>query len=286
MQWKKQLQQILDYVENHLQRSEEPLDPDEIANIAGCSYNFFLKVFSYITGVSFSDYIRNRRLTLAGFDLKNTNIKVAEVSYKYCYDSPTSFTKAFQLFHGVTPREAKSGNQQLQVYPKMQVTSKQEYSWNIVSKPPMRLVGKKIQVPIQDDRMIEKIVEYWNQCFKDGTYLQLIKLDKEEVKGLFGLYTNYNFLQSVADYIIAVRSNEFIDDLDVIDIPATSWAIFECYGAEPKATQNCWKFIEDEWLINYPMKKIDCPELEWFSDGNSFSDDFHSQVWVPIDREE
>lgn len=107
MEWNEKLKKIIDYVEDHLQRREEPIDENVVAEIAGCSFGFFQKVFSYMNGISFSEYIRSRKLTLAGYDLKSTDLKVVDISYKYGYASPTSFTKAFQQFHGVTPKEAR-----------------------------------------------------------------------------------------------------------------------------------------------------------------------------------
>ena len=89
MEWNEKLQIIIDYVEHHLQRKEEPVDVQEIAKIAGCSYGFFQKVFSYMNGISFAEYVRSRKMTLAGYDLKSTEMKVVDISYKYGYDSPT-----------------------------------------------------------------------------------------------------------------------------------------------------------------------------------------------------
>lgn len=73
MEWNEKLQLIIDYVENHLQRRQEPIEPQEISRIAKCSFGFFQKVFSYMNGISFSEYVRSRKLTLAGYDLKSTN---------------------------------------------------------------------------------------------------------------------------------------------------------------------------------------------------------------------
>ena len=128
MEWDEKLQSIIDYVEYHLQRKEEPVDNDQIAKMAGCSFDFFQKVFSYMNGISFAGYIRSRKLTLAGYDLKSTDLRIVDISYKYGYDSPTSFTKAFQQFHGVSPKEARERNIRLAVMPKMQIMSKQKYS--------------------------------------------------------------------------------------------------------------------------------------------------------------
>lgn len=123
MEWNEKLQIIIEYVENHLQRKEESIDREEISKIAECSFGFFQKVFSYMNGISFAEYIRSRKLTLAGYDLKSTDLKAIDVSYKYGYNSPTSFTQAFQLFHGVSPREARNRNVVLKVVPKMHMTA-------------------------------------------------------------------------------------------------------------------------------------------------------------------
>ncbi len=108
MEWNQKLQNIIDYVENHLQCKETPIDNEEISKMAGCSFDFFQKVFFYMNSISFSEYVRSRKLTLAGYDLKSTDMKVVDISYKYGYNSPTSFTKAFQQFHGYFSKISKS----------------------------------------------------------------------------------------------------------------------------------------------------------------------------------
>lgn len=141
MEWKEKLQRIIDLTENHLQREESPVDRNEIAKIAECSYGFFQKVFSYMNGIGFAEYIRERKLTLAGYELKSTDKKVIDISYQYGYDSPTSFTKAFWQFHGVTPKEARDPGVVLRVTPKMQILGDAGYSWRLVQKEGVRLVG-------------------------------------------------------------------------------------------------------------------------------------------------
>ena len=121
MEWNERLQLIIDYAEDHLQRKQGPMDQQEVSELAGCSFDSFQKVFFYMNGISFSAYIRSRKLTLAGHDLKSTDKRVIDISYQYGYDSPTSFTKEFRKFHGMTPKEARSGDRQLRVVPKMQV---------------------------------------------------------------------------------------------------------------------------------------------------------------------
>lgn len=83
---------------------------DEVAKIDCCSMHQFGRVFSYVVGISLSEYIRCRRLTLSAFDLQSSNAKIIDVAMKYGYNSPDVFTRAFFGMHGVTPKVARFGS--------------------------------------------------------------------------------------------------------------------------------------------------------------------------------
>lgn len=287
MEWNQKLQSIIDYVENHLQREEMPIDNKEISKLAGCSFDFFQKVFSYMNGISFSEYVRSRKLTLAGYDLKSTDMKIIDISYKYGYNSPTSFTKAFQQFHGVPPKEARENDIQLCVMPKMQIAQNQQYAWKLERKEAFRLIGKSTKISCINNEHYQKIPEFWSSCQKDGTYSTLVSLDTGNPKGLFGLFGSYDANTQEIDYAIMVYSNKnlpfgFVE----MDIPEATWAIFDCVGTVPEAVQKGWNYLNEEWLVKYPFKHAPCPELEWYSDANTYSKDYLSQIWIPILEEE
>lgn len=191
MEWNEKLQRIIDYVEDHLQRREEPIDENVVSDIAGCSFGFFQKVFSYMNGISFSEYIRSRKLTLAGYDLKSTDLKVVDISYKYGYASPTSFTKAFQQFHGITPKEARDGRSELKIAPKMQISNRQQYSWHIDQKESFRLIGKSKTFSCKNGEHYLQIPKFWSECHARGDTAKLISLDRGNPKGIFGLFTDF-----------------------------------------------------------------------------------------------
>lgn len=286
MEWNEKLQIIIDYIENHLQRREEPVDYDEIAKIAGCSFGFFQKVFSYMNGISLAEYIRSRKMTLAGYDLRSTDLNVIDISYKYGYDSPTSFAKAFRLFHGVSPKEARDPGVVLRVAPKMQIAGQQEYSWNIEQKAGFRLVGTSISVSCQDNMHFRKIPEFWSECQRDGTFSRLVSIDTAVPKGLFGLFGAYDEQANEITYsIMAVSDQELPQGFHEMYIPDATWAIFNCIGAVPGAIQKGWQFLNEEWLVKYPFRHAPCPEIEWYSDGNAYSADYLSQIWIPIKEE-
>lgn len=283
MNWNEKLQKIIDYIEEHLQRTEEPIDTNEITKIAECSYSFFQKVFSYMNGISFAEYIRFRKLTLAGYDLKSTDIKVVDLSYKYGYDSPTSFTKAFRQFHGISPANARNTDVKLQVYPKMQITTEQKYSWRIEAKEPIRLIGKTIKVSCKNGLHYKKIPEYWSECQRNGTFARLVSMDTGMPKGLFGLFGNYDNISDGIEYSVMVISDAKLPEgFHEISVPASTWAVFDCRGGVPQAIQNGWKYLKEEWLVQYPFQHAPCPELEWYSNGNTYDANYLSQIWIPI----
>lgn len=287
MEWNEKLQMIIDYTENHLQRTEEAIDSEEISKIAECSFGFFQKVFSYMNGISFSEYIRARKLTLAGYDLKSTDLKVIDISYKYGYDSPTSFTKAFQLFHGVSPREARDQNVTLKVVPKMQIEKRHKYSWRLEQKDGFRLVGKRITVSCENHLHFRKIPEFWNECQRNGIFAKLVSMDSAAAKGLFGLFGAYDGEKNEIAYSIMVISHqETPRGFTEINIPDATWAVFDCRGPVPWAIQKGWQYLNEEWLVKYPFQHAQCPEIEWYSDGNTYDSDYLSQIWIPIIEED
>ena len=287
MEWNKKLQIIIDYVENHLQQKEEAIDSEEISKIAECSFGFFQKVFSYMNGMSFAEYVRSRKLTLAGYDLKSTNLKVIDISYKYGYTSPTSFTKAFELFHGVSPREARNQKAVLKVVPKMQIFERPEYSWKLEQKDGFRLVGKRIRVSCENNLHFQKIPEFWNECQRNGIFAKLISIDVAAPKGIFGLFGAYDAQFKEIEYSIMARSEQALPQgFTEINIPPATWAIFNCIGAVPQAIQNGWHYLHEEWLAKYPFQHAQCPEIEWYSDGNVYDSGYLSQIWIPIIEED
>ncbi|QNM06674.1 AraC family transcriptional regulator [Qiania dongpingensis] len=287
MEWNEKLQMIVDYVEHYLQRKEESVDKEEIARIAGCSFDFFQKVFSYMNGISFAEYVRFRKLTLAGYDLKSTNMKIIDLSYKYGYDSPTSFTKAFQQFHGITPKEARAISAELRVHPKLRISVKQKYSWRIEQKPELRLVGKRIRLSGDDEENGRRILKFWSECQREGTFSDLIAIDTGTPKGIFGLFGGAGREKGAAVYSIMVNTVHAVPEgFAETVLPQNTWAVFDCRGAVPQAVRNGWKYLEEEWISQYPFKHADCPELEWYSDGVSYCEDYISQIWIPIVEED
>lgn len=118
MDWLTGIQNAINYIEENL---TEKIDYDEAAKQASCSSFYFQRIFSILCGITLGDYIRNRRLTLAGNELSATDNKVIDIALKYGYESPESFTRAFSKFHGVTPSDAKKDGSKLKSFSPLSV---------------------------------------------------------------------------------------------------------------------------------------------------------------------
>lgn len=116
MDWLNRMNMAIDYIESNL---ADRISYDKAAQIACCSTYHFQRMFSSITDVPLSEYIRRRRLTLAAFDLQTSDIKVIDVAFKYGYESPEAFSRAFKKLHGVMPTSARDIGISLKAFPKM-----------------------------------------------------------------------------------------------------------------------------------------------------------------------
>lgn len=92
------------------------IDYNEISRIVMSPVALFQRIFIFVAGISISDYVRKRRLTIAGNELKNSDVSVLDIAIKYGFQSHSAFTRAFKEQHGITPSQAKQQTTKLNDY--------------------------------------------------------------------------------------------------------------------------------------------------------------------------
>ncbi|OEH94238.1 AraC family transcriptional regulator [Bacillus solimangrovi] len=285
MSWITSLQKAIDYIEEHLL---DELDIATISKQANSSMYHFQRTFSLLTDIPVGEYIRRRRLTLAAKELASTNSKVIDVAYKYGYDSPESFTKAFRKQHGITPRQARNHSGRLKSYNRLviQVTLKgaEPMQYKIVEKDSFQVTGRKESFSVENDENYIGIPKMWDRMNTDGTVEKLVNINTGQLKGLLGVCVDSSNEQSKQiDYWIAVaHSGDKHDDFDILNVPASKWAVFEAHGPMPHAIQDVWKKIMSEWFPSSGYEHAGTPELEVYPEGDITSSDYYSEVWIPI----
>ena len=118
MEWTEAISNAIRYIEDHI---TDEITAEGIAKNLNISSFYFQKGFSLLCGYTIMEYIRNRRLALAGNEISGGNVKVIDIALKYGYDSPDSFTKAFTRFHGVTPSMVQKNNTMLKSFAPLKI---------------------------------------------------------------------------------------------------------------------------------------------------------------------
>lgn len=208
MEWLKNLSNAIEYIESHL---DTEISYEEAARIACCSTYYFQRLFSYVAGISLSEYIRKRRMSQAAFELQRTDKKVLDVAFEYGYTSPTAFNRAFQSVHGITPAAAKNQGITLNAYPPIRfsvsVTGGSAMSYHIVNKPIMRFVG--IRTPmIEDMEENQRIVpEFWEHTLSNNQFMQLCQMGDELPNKILGISV-YQDPENIFYYIASATKQE------------------------------------------------------------------------------
>ena len=186
------MNKALIYIEEHL---TEDIDYNEISKIAFCSEYHFKRMFSYLSGISLSEYIRRRRLTLAALDLKNRNLRIIDVAIKYGYNSADSFSRAFQSMHGILPSEARSENTKIKAFPRMtfqlSIQGGCAMNYRIVEKEPFNLIGFMMRVPIIFEGVNPEIAAM-TKLLTPEVIKQLKALSNLEPKGIISASANFS----------------------------------------------------------------------------------------------
>lgn len=276
MEWIKSLNQAIDYMEENI---TEEITCEDVAEHIYLSSFHFQRTFSLLTGFSVGEYIRNRRLSLAGHELLTSNVKVIDVALKYGYETPESFCKAFSRFHGVTPNEAKKPGTILKSFNrlilKIILEGGHSMDYKIVKKDAFQVVVKT-KLFTQETSATD-VPKFWGEYYKDG-------LD-EKVCSMMGICAQAKGNGVEWKYGIGCEKKyvkEIPEDFEIFEIPAHTWAIFTCIGAMPHAIQNMWKRVYGEWLPASNYELVPDYDIEFYTDGDSSKEDYVSEIWIPV----
>lgn len=286
MDWLGQLNDALRHIEDHL---EEEIDLEQAAKIACCSVFHFQRMFSYMAGVPLAEYIRRRRMTKAAFDLQNTGDRVIDIALKYGYDSPTAFNRAFQGIHGVPPSAARQEGARLKAYHpisfKITIRGEAEMNYRMEHHDAFRIVGPKLTCPWTPEKQegFTLVPKFWGEHQQKGTIPVLCAIMNGRPVGVLGVSVGDWQTAGSFEYYIAVSSDQTVPEgMDEYEVPACTWAIFECKGPMPGSIQAMQQRIMTEWLPNSGYQYADAPDIEQYTEGDQSSEDYVCYIWLPV----
>ena len=281
MDWTIRMNRALDYIEDNL---DKEIDFNYSAKRAFCSLNSLTSMFKIVTGIPLNEYIRRRRLSLAALELQNSNEKIIDISMKYGYSSPTAFNRAFQIQHKVSPQYARSRGISITTYPRIafqiKIKGDVEMKCRIETKPAFSVVGikKNFRNDMEGDHHIPN---FWRETPQE-TYDKILSLANAEPKGLLGICANFSGHEF--DYFIAASTTkEDLQDLEKLEVPATTWVIFEQEGTIPDLIGRFWS----EWLPSsgYRRANENYPDIEVYPDEDFLKDNSKYELCFPVEKE-
>ncbi|KWU59558.1 AraC family transcriptional regulator [Priestia megaterium] len=285
----KNMNRALHYIEENLTND---INFREVVKLALCSEYHFKRMFSFLAGITLSEYIRRRRLTLAAFELKDKNVRVIDIAIKYRYNSPDSFTRAFQNLHGISPSEAKKDGCSLKAYPPMtfqlSIKGGDEMNYRIEEKEAFRIVGIKERVPIIFHGVNPKIAAMW-ESLQGETIDTLKKLSNVKPLGLLSASVNFSEGRmeekgELDHYIGVATTKNYPRNLIKLEVPALTWVVFEAVGPFPDTLQDVWGRIYSEWFPSSNYEQVKGPEILWNEHKDVTSPTFKSEIWIPVSK--
>lgn len=290
MDWIAGIQKAIDYIEAHL---TEQIDYESAAKEAYSSSFHFQRVFGILCGYTLGDYIRMRRLSLAAEELLQTDDKIIDIALKYGYDSPESFSRAFTRFHGITPTEARHGGNiksfsRLSV--KLILNGGNLMNYRIEKRSAFNVICKKKHVnKPQGDTATADISAFWEQCSADGTMEVLSKYAKfDNLHGILGICFSGEMANSGFPYGIGAEYNgKPVTDsgFDIIEIPAYTYAVFQCKGKMPDAFKNTYKKICSEFFPQSSTYEYgNGIELEVYPSADVQNPHYTCEIWIAVNE--
>ncbi|MFF3624736.1 GyrI-like domain-containing protein [Streptomyces sp. NPDC002467] len=283
------LNQALDHLETCL---EQEVDVAEVARIAAVSEYHFRRLFSALAGMPLPVYVRRRRMTLAGADVLAGTPTLLDVATRYGYGSGEAFARAFRSVHGIGPGEARRTGAVLTAQPRMSfrvvVEGSTAMRYRIVERESFRFLGRKARVPLAhegvnaaaaahveglDERAIVRMKELSSGPEPEGILSAAVYLTDSREEG------------AEADYWVGVATGPetAAGELDVLDVPAGTWAVFDNHGPYPAALQELWRDVFTQWFPSNPYTSRPGPEL-LRTRPVEVGAETDSQLWIPVER--
>ncbi len=289
MEWLKRFSQAIDYIEQNL---DSEISYEEAASIACCSMSYFQRMFSYVVGLPLSEYIRQRRMTQAAFDLQNGKEKVQDIGAKYGYISPASFHRAFQAVHGVPPSAARLSGTELNSYPRLHlsvsISGTNGLRYRMEKKDAMRFVGVTLPLPDNISQYESHYGKFWKESSTNGTLREIIELNGDMDSTVCGVISDIDPCNPL--YYLAVQTDKPKPyNMSEIVIPAAQWVMFTYFGKQLLTYEEANKRFFTEWLPFTDYEVAQTAEMKVYPAREVHTQPFEycskCEFWIAVKKE-
>jgi len=256
----------------------------------------FSRIFSFLTRIPVSEYIRRRRLSQAVFDLQSSSENIIDIALKYCYESPTAFTRALKELHHVTPSDARKGNVSVKLYPPitfaLTIQEGSALNFRIEKLESFQIIGLSgyetaecnsgdSLTPLWREFMDHYNPQFWNGGGENSYYTApfwqvaayAYQSEGGKTKTIIG-----------AELCDKESKGNTINGITIETIPATTWAVFSiCSATGIDHVPEAYTRILTEWFPASGYARNEAvPNLEVFPPGDVNSHEYTWEIWMPI----
>lgn len=270
----------------------EELDVKAVARAHGTTEYHLRRMFSALAGMPVSEYVRRRRMTLAGAELVGGARSLLDVAVRHGYGSVEAFSRAFRAVHGIGPAEARRDGGPLRTQPtlrfRLSVEGSTPMDVTITPLPALHLVGHAAQVPLIH-RGVNPHIQQHIAAIPAEEHVRLKELNDAEPAGILAVTadlepdapegTPLTYLHGVA-----LRERTPVSEgLDVLRLDAGDWAVFAADGPFPQTLQDLWAATATEWFPSNPWRLRPGPSIVRYRDFRG--DTAACELWLPVEAQ-
>ncbi|MCL2574462.1 MAG: AraC family transcriptional regulator [Defluviitaleaceae bacterium] len=289
MDWLKGMNDVIEHIEESL---TQPIQYESLSHIVGCSVYEFSRIFSFMAGMSISEYIRRRRLSQAVFDIQNGNDKIIDIALKYCYESPNAFSRAFKEMHDATPLSARKTGISLKTYPPISfaltIKGVSEMNFRIEKRDSFQIMGL-----VGEDNLDSKT---WGEDTLPALWRKFMNEYNPRLRNNGGdcFYTAPLWQVGAYDFeyqdgkTTAIIGAEYkgvkLDGMSIKMVPAATWAVFTITSPTGAPyVPEAWTRVITEWFpTSQYVRDESAPSMEVFPDGDASSKNYEWEIWMPV----
>nr|WP_202538488.1 GyrI-like domain-containing protein [Streptomyces sp. SID8379] len=289
----------MDRIEQQLATDAADLDVAELARIAATSEYHLRRMFSALAGIPLSEYVRRRRLTVAGAEVLAGREPLLTIAVRYGYGSGEAFARAFRALHGIGPGEARRTGAALVSQPRLTfrltVEGSSSMRYRVVDRDGFTVVGPKARVPLVYSGPNEAI-ETFVRGLDRGVMEELKQLAEkagEQPQGVLSVCDDLDPGRaegSELDYyqgVVVPPSTPVPEGVAHLPVPAGTWAVFTTSGPAPEAIQQLWADVYTEWFPSNPYRTRPGPELlRTRVTPSPEGTKAEAELWLPVEREQ
>lgn len=267
----------MEYIESVL---EESVEERQITLLSGYSYGMFRRLFSILTGMTLSEYMRNRKLTKAAEELQNHRGKVLDIAIKYGYESSNSFGAAFKQFHGFTPSEVKKGKPFQRMMPiQLAISVKGGRKMNVWLQHRTKFFVGGLNAKGIDTKLCSQV---WERLFARYKMEDFLSIGEGQAVGVCHNVESPNRLDYMAGYIIEDIQKAKDLGMDILAVEEADYAVVQLKGKIPDCIHEGWKYVMEVYFPEQGYVHSGKPDFEYYLKGEMNSSEYEMELWIPV----